>query len=267
MKGSVAAMLTAAIRPTSGPVWVVLTADEEVGFGGAWSVVESSKHFEDLKRRNPVAIIGEPTGGTVLHGHKGGVVWSLVATGSQGHSSFGVGESATRRLLPALQTVSEVVETLRSDPKFSDRRFDPPGPTPNVRIVDSSPAVNVTSSTARIQVFVRLTPDLDLRRFEDQLASAAARCEGVSFSTTPTWNALYRDPESQYLKDLCALTGQPSATAAYGTDGCVFRDVRRIAVCGPGLIDQAHTTDEYITLDALRAGVGLYRRLLGRFAG
>jgi acetylornithine deacetylase len=33
-------------------------------------------------------------------------------------------------------------------------------------------------------------------------------------------------------------------------------------ICGPGNIDQAHTPDEYITLDQLDKGVNLFKRLI-----
>ena len=266
MKGSVAAMLVAARQSTDGPVWIVLTADEEVGFGGARSVVAESKGYRDLVARQPVCLIGEPTQRRVLHGHKGGVVWTLQADGEQGHSSFGTEQSASRRLLRTLGTLSEIVESLATDPQYRDERFEPPGPTPNVQFSDASPAVNITSSRATARVFVRVTPVMDLRPIAERLEQAC-RDAGVSLRQTPVWPALYRDPSSETIRALCEVTGGPSRTAAYGTDGCVFSEPERIAVCGPGSIDQAHTTDEFITLDELRGGVDLYGRMLERFAG
>ena len=265
MKGSVAAFLTAAEATTSGPVWVALTSDEETGFGGARAVAKQSAIYRDLLARQPAAIIGEPTERRVLNGHKGGVVWTLVAEGTQGHSSFGTDASATLRLLPVLDVVREIVAELQTDDAYHDDRFTPPGTTPNLRLTDSSPALNVTSAEATARLFVRLMPDVDVTTLSERLRKAA-ESHGVEFRSSPVWPAFYRDPQSPFVQRMCELTGSQPATAAYGTDAAVFRNVERTIVCGPGSIEQAHTTDEFIELSELEQGVTLYRRLLAEFA-
>ena len=264
MKGSVAAMLTAAARSSHETLWVVLTSDEESGFNGARAIRDRSRMYPVLRKSGSVAIIGEPTLGRPVHGHKGGAIWKLAATGVQQHSSFGTEAAATLRLLPVLSTLQEIVALLQTDPFYRDGRFEPPGTTPNVRLLDASPALNVTSSAAHAEIFLRTLPGVDLSPLRDRLA-AAADAAGIDFETRES-SALFRDPESPFLRELQRLTGHPAATVCYGTDGCIFGDLKEIAVCGPGSIEQAHTTDEFITVEELHAGVRLYEKLIERFA-
>ena len=259
MKGSIAAMLTAAAGGDD-PAYIVLTADEETGFGGARSICERSTLYRELLDDNVGGIIGEPTLGQVVHGHKGGVVWTLEATGTQGHSSFGVEDSATLKLMAALTPLRELIARIETE--YIDDRFHPPGPTPNVMLTDATPAINVTSALATARVFLRATPRMDVDRLTDE-AKSLASAYGLTFRSTPPSPAFFRSADSPYIAGLCERTGTTRPeTVSYGTDACIFGDVPNLAVCGPGSIEQAHTRDEWISLDELESGVDLFANLL-----
>ena len=49
---------------------------------------------------------------------------------------------------------------------------------------------------------------------------------------------------------------------AYATDGAMFGDLKQLCVIGPGDIAQAHTSDEWIALEQLERGTGLYSRMI-----
>ena len=53
---------------------------------------------------------------------------------------------------------------------------------------------------------------------------------------------------------VCNLTGDNSrGTVAFGTEAGLFQEIGiSTVVCGPGSIEQAHTIDEYVTLDQLK---------------
>ena len=261
MKGSVAAMLTAA-EQCDAAAYVVLTADEETGFGGAKSVVAESRLYRDLLAADARGIIGEPTLGQVVCGHKGGFVWTIEATGTQRHSSFGTDDSATLRLLAVLPTLNDLVSEMQSEERFRDVRFDPPGPTPNVMLADAAPAINVTSAKATARVFVRTTPDFPAAELTDAMRRACER-ESVAFRAPDPSPAFFRNADDPYVRGMCERTGTKRATTvAYGTDACIFGSVPKLVVCGPGGIEQAHTKDEWIAVDELHRGVELYASLL-----
>ncbi len=54
-------------------------------------------------------------------------------------------------------------------------------------------------------------------------------------------------------------------TVCYGTDAAVFSELGRVVVCGPGDIAQAHTKDEWISLEQLEKGTDVYRRAIERW--
>ena len=49
---------------------------------------------------------------------------------------------------------------------------------------------------------------------------------------------------------------------AYGTDGACFSELSDVVVFGPGDIRQAHTDDEWITLEQLEKGTDAFGRLM-----
>lgn len=75
MKGSIACMLAAAgdvsAEQLKRPVYIVCTADEEIGFAGARLVASQSRLYAEMVAGDAQGIIGEPTGLQVVHAHKG----------------------------------------------------------------------------------------------------------------------------------------------------------------------------------------------------
>jgi len=68
------------------------------------------------------------------------------------------------------------------------------------------------------------------------------------------------------LRKLVEVTNtNESRTVAYGTDGSCFTDLKDIVVLGPGDILQAHTDDEWISLEQLQRGTDLYASLIQRW--
>jgi len=68
------------------------------------------------------------------------------------------------------------------------------------------------------------------------------------------------------VREMLELTGRERArTVCYGTDGAMFTELKQLVVFGPGDIAQAHTHDEWITLDQLRRGSEAYTKLIRRW--
>ena len=93
MKGSVASMLAAAERFEAAelkqPVYVACTADEEIGYGGAIQVKETSRFYREMVEAQTRTIVGEPTLLDVVYAHKGGCSFEATARGESAHSSTG----------------------------------------------------------------------------------------------------------------------------------------------------------------------------------
>lgn len=162
MKGSVACALAAAGRfdPTKliEPIYIVCTADEEVGFHGARHVVEHSSFYREMVASQSRAIIGEPTEMSVVHAHKGIFGFRAIAHGKAAHSSTREGTNANLIMIPFLDEMKRIHDETRSDPRWLNDDFDPPWISWNIGINDLNCAVNITAPLSICTVYFRPMP-------------------------------------------------------------------------------------------------------------
>jgi acetylornithine deacetylase len=86
---------------------------------------------------------------------------------------------------------------------------------------------------------------------------------GLEFDVVFSGEPLYTSPDSPFVRDMLLLSGHTAAyTVAYGTDGAVLPELTNPVVFGPGDIAQAHTDDEWISLEQLDLGTRLYRKAI-----
>lgn len=265
MKGSLATMLSAAetvpIESQRAPLWIVCTADEEVGFQGATEVVENSAGYRDIVQAQPVAIIGEPTSLGVVHAHKGIAGLSFTSEGRAAHSSTTLGINANEALVPLLQLLLRQCEKTREDSQYQHDAFDPPTLSWNFGVSDRMTTVNVTPGRSTAWLSYRPMPGIDADDLISELVDLANR-QGLQIEAFSGCGPVWTDPGAACVKTFCELAGVQPTTACYGTDGGVFSELEQRIVCGPGSIEQAHTTDEWIEIDQLRKGIDLYRKAI-----
>lgn len=266
MKGSVACMLAAAEATKNetlkAPLYVIATADEEVGMYGARMLVERSKIYREIVANQSRAIIGEPTELDVVHAHKGGRAMTVTSVGRAAHSSTGLGRNANMAMVPFLVGIKQIHDEMESDKRWRDERFSPSSPTMNIVIRDTNNAINITSPKSECIVYFRPMPGQDADEAVDRIRQLA-ETQSLKFELMFAGSPLFTDPKSHFIQELLPLTDRTaSRTVAYGTDGAVFTELKNIVVLGPGSISQAHTDDEWIELDQLQKGTALYERLV-----
>lgn len=268
MKGSLAVMLSAVAALSPGdqtaPLWIVATADEEVGFAGAKQLVGNSPGYRQLVAAQPLAIIGEPTRLAVVHAHKGIVGFRITSQGRAAHSSTTAGINANEAMVPMLVELLELAQLTRDDPRYWDARFDPPVLSWNFGVSDRADAVNVTPRQSVAWFSMRPMPSVD---GEDLVARAQRKAAtlGLQFERIEGGQPVWCDPDAACIQAMCELAGGGPQTVCYGTDGGEFAELSQRLVCGPGDIAQAHTSDEWIELDQIRRGIDLYTRAIVRW--
>ncbi|MCC9656934.1 M20 family metallopeptidase [Rhodopirellula halodulae] len=274
MKGSLAAMLAAveAVKQEdqSAPIWIVCTADEEVGLRGARELVRRSEAYQEIVRHDPLTLIGEPTELQVVYAHKGMSGFRVVSHGRAAHSSTDEGVNANVSMIPLLQTVLELHERVQSDPMLRDDRFDPPTLTFNFGISDHAEATNIVPDRSELWANWRTMPNVDGACLIDD-AKAAAEALGLEFRGYSAVAPLETPIDDPALLRMCQLAQQYGAdqkpmTVCYATDGAALETLSHRVVCGPGSIRQAHTVDEYIEVESLESGVSLFRDAIQAFA-
>ena len=268
MKGSLVAMISAVARIAASqqraPIWIVCTADEEVGFVGAKNMVRHSNEYRAIVDAQPLAIIGEPTQLEVVHAHKGIVGVRITSRGRAAHSSTTAGINANKAMVPMLQTLLEIDERTQGDERYLDRRFDPPVLSWNFGVSDGCSAVNVTPGQSVAWISLRPMPEINGQDLLQEV-SERAHSLGLEFKVFEGGSPLWIDPKSTAIRELCAIAGGVPKTVCYGTDGGEFNELRHRVVCGPGDIAQAHTTDEWLALDQLAKGIDLYEKAIHRW--
>ncbi|TWU45208.1 Acetylornithine deacetylase [Novipirellula aureliae] len=268
MKGSIAAFL-AAVQQVSQtkqtrPLWIIATADEETGFGGAKHVVAESEMYRQIVAGQPLAIIGEPTLLNVVHAHKGIVGFRIRSHGRAAHSSRGDGVNANVAMIPMLNKIAELHRRTLEDKRYHDERFDPPTLSWNFGFTDHDTALNVTAALSEAWVSFRMMPEID---GEDLIAEARQFAEvlNLEFHRVDGGPPLWMPADSKSVRSMCELAATEPITECYSTDGGQFTQLDQRLVIGPGDIAQAHTSDESIALDQLDRGTEFYRQAIERW--
>lgn len=264
MKGSLAAFLEASEKidrsDIKRPLWVVCTADEEVGFAGIRRF-RDHQQYASMLTHQPVAIIGEPTSMQVVHAHKGGERWDFTANGLAAHSGTDGGVNANEAIAPVLDELSKIATLSRRDRSLQNDAFDPNHLCINFGIENPASAVNITAAWARIWVFLRRMPGVDHEPLIERVVEVAKK-NGVDAKRLDSVPPLHVSPEMPHIAGTSRLVGHPPRTVGFGTDGGELSDLSRRIVIGPGDIQQAHTSDEFIELAELQRGVEIYEQMI-----
>ena len=266
MKGSIACMLAAAQRfdwhQLKKPLYFVCTADEEVGFFGIRNVIEHSKFYREMVDHGTKAIIGEPTNLEIVHAHKGSCRIIARATGRAGHSSEGVSHNSNLAIIPFAHEMLRIYEDTERTNQWQNNEFEPPSLTWNIGLRDDSPAMNVTAANSVCTVYVRPMPGVDIESLLQRTRGAAER-HGLSLQIVRACEPLWVDPNSAFVTEALQLVHRPkSKSVSYATDGGLLGELSEKIVFGPGGIAQAHTHDEWISLEQLARGTELYEKMI-----
>lgn len=262
MKGSLAAAMTACamIEPSqqSKPIYFIVTSDEEVGMGGAKIVNAESEFFQEMVETGTVGIVGEPSLLSVIHAHKGGQRLAVRARGRSAHTSTNDGINANYQLIPALNDLLAIRTISESDPRFQNTMFDPPTLSWNMTITNEPEAVNVTPSLAQVNIFLRSMPDVDHSPLLNKIADLCKE-HCLEFDQRDAVNPWQVDPDSDWIQAMLQIVGQSaSKSVCFATDAGVLQRLERLLICGPGNIEQAHRSDEWISLEQLELGANAY---------
>ena len=244
-------------------VLIVGEADEELGSLGVNDVLDF------LGDRRPDWVLAtEPTDLRLINAHKGVVHARICAHGRACHSSDpGLGRNAIVLLAQAILAIesSAAVFTTRPHPQL--------GPaTLSVGVVRGGQAPNIVPDEARIWVDRRTLPDESAESVQQQVA-AALEDAGLAEDVVVEACSEEKPPLETAVDALATVATAEAMTAeglsaepahvAFGTDAGVFgRAGLPGIVLGPGSIDVAHTSREFVPMEEVEAMVRIFERLL-----
>lgn len=226
-------------------------------------------------KRIAAAVVGEPTDLKVVIAHKGYLRFTLTTHGVAAHSSNPEkGDSAIHQM-------AEVIRWVRDElPDFWSSQTHPilGSPTISIGKIWGGNAVNVVPDRCVIEIDRRVLPNEDLDSIRADVARGIkdlmARDRSLKVSFKPEYpddSGLDTPPDSPIvITALAALrtAGLPESYLSpigvrYGTNASTLWGMGKIPsiVLGPGSILQAHTDNEFISLDELALAPRVYAEL------
>jgi acetylornithine deacetylase len=235
-KGIAAAMLVAADRlATAGEerVDLLFVVGEERGSDGA-------RIANQLPATSKFLINGEPTESILASGSKGALRFIARTRGREAHSAYPhLGESAIEpmlRLLPELKSLK-----MPSDEILGET-------TVNIGLIRGGTEANIIPGLAEAEMMIRLVGDpAPVKAVIDAWADGRAEIEYGAYTPAMHFHT---------------VPGFDKKPVAFATDVPLLTNWGTPLLFGPGSIHVAHTPDEFVAVDELRASVDHYERLV-----
>ncbi len=261
-KGAVAAMLAACARlvrgerPTSGTLILAAVADEEAEGSGSRYLVAAGG------TRANAAVIGEPTDNRVNLGCRGSYRAKVRFAGAAAHSSD---PSRGDNAIYHAARFALVAEAWHRD--LAQRSVPS---VVSATVIAGGSKVNIIPEWCDVQIDRRLAPGESVRdgerELEERLRQLAAQDPSARWSIdlvdTPKPSSVL-DAAHPFAQLALGVTGQANGDFFRGGTDMPYLADAGIAcvILGPGSLDQAHTADEWVTLEQLEEAALLYERL------
>lgn len=251
--------------PLKQPIIVLVTADEESSMNGARALVS------DRITTGRYAVIGEPTELAPIRMHKGILMESIRVRGQSGHSS----NPALGR--NALESMNQVMSELIALRDILQARYRNPGfavqtPTMNLGCIHGGDGANRICEECELHFDLRLLPGMDnddVRRQIQQRLTPIAERSGTDIVLSSLFEGIepFAEDEHSALIQACEkLTGKRSESVAFATEAPFMQQLgMQTVVLGPGSINQAHQSDEFIDISQIEPAVRIIRGLIEKF--
>lgn len=234
-KGIAAAMLVAAdslVKAGEDRIDLLFVVGEEAGSDGA-------RAANNLQATSRFLVNGEPTESKLASGAKGSLRVTVRTRGREAHSAYShLGESAIEPLIKLLPTIHDL--PLPSDPVLGET-------TANIGLIRGGTGANIVPSNAEAELMIRLVGDVKpMKEMITKWAKGRAEIEFGSHIPAMRFHI---------------VDGFEVAPMAYTSDIPLLPRWGTPLLFGPGSIHVAHTPDEYIDVNELRASVDAYERI------
>lgn len=238
---------------------IAATVDEEVTAHGAPAFAEWVRSQEIQLDQLAVA---EPTLCGPVVAHKGGLRVAFTIHGKPAHSSQPhLGQNA-------IVAGAEVVRALQAEhERLQPFASGPLGPgTLAVTLIRGGSGTNVVPAECWISTDRRLLPGEDPDAAAEQIIRVAREACPLPLDAEVNLkiNPFYQEADSPWIRQLSEWSGRAPAVVPYCTNAWAYGGLaRETAVIGPGSIDQAHGTEEWVEISELEKMAGVFARWWG----
>jgi acetylornithine deacetylase len=264
-------------RPLARPIHLAFSYDEEIGCVGVRGLI---RRLERMAMKPIGCFVGEPTGMSVVVGHKAKRSFTVTVQGRTCHSSLApAGVNAVEYAARLIVKIRDINDRLARD-GARDPLYDVPFTTAHTGTVHGGTALNIVPDACVFEFEFRSIAADDLDVLVDEVKAyardvlepqmkAVAPQSAIVFEIKSGFPGLEAAPESGLVRLAKGFAGSDGhAKVAYGTEGGLF-DAAGIptVVVGPGSIDQAHKADEFIAVAELEKCGAFLDRLLAHCRG
>ncbi|MDA1275946.1 MAG: M20/M25/M40 family metallo-hydrolase [Verrucomicrobia bacterium] len=263
-KGSVSAMLTALLNVAGSPNRPKQTEIVFAGLIDEENSQEGSRALAGSKFKASLAVVGEPTRLKVVTAHKGDLWIRLDTVGKSAHGSR---PELGRNAVHAMAQIVDLLETRYAESLRTRKHPLLGSPTGNVGSISGGTQPNIVPGSCWISVDRRTIPGETEKKVYAEIKALLrqyGRSARLSNIRTAFCDPLETDPNHPLVRSFFRAAGQKHPE---GVD--FFCDAAVLAcagipsvVFGPGDIAQAHTADEWISLESLDKGTALLTRFL-----
>ena len=267
-KGSLAAMICAAASvPASDFTGTLIVSasicEEDMTTAAVNAILD--QHRADF------VVVGEPTSLLLGVAQKGRAGLIVEARGRSAHTSRPeLGDNAIYKMIEAISRIRAL--PLPSDPQLGN------GVCEVIEIdAEPKPSIGTVPHRCTARLALRLLPGESRQMVLDRIGNALDGMQGVSLTfteqTQTCWTGQsivleefvpgWKNPDEALAQRILDAL-QTTAFAAPYTTNASASAARGIPtfLLGPGAIDQAHTVDEWISLEQLDAAVDAYKKLI-----
>lgn len=265
MKGFLAVLL--ALIPTFQklkllkPIHFAFTCDEEIGCLGVDYLVD----FLEKKGIRPEGcIVGEPSNMEPIVGEKARRLYLFQVRGKAVHSSLAPnGCNAIEYTSRLICYINNLAKYVRENGPF-DEDFDFPFTTITTNVINGGTATNIIPGNCEFTLELRYINQFPFENFINQITnfineellpemrhtSSQASIDLELISDAPGFNAI---EDTKITTIVRAVTGiKKRSKVSYATESGTFQQARiPTLICGPGNIAQAHTPNEFISIEQL----------------
>ncbi|HAI14751.1 MAG TPA: hypothetical protein DCM28_23800 [Phycisphaerales bacterium] len=269
-KGTGAAMLWAMYQyakqdQQANNIALLFAQDEEYGMTGVRYFIKD--HLPTLNMKLRGVIVGEPTMCRPIYAHNGCLRVVIKTKGRSAHSSTPhLGHSAISDMVRIVDLLeSQYIPSLNATHEMTGKA------QASINLITGGSQINIIPDSCEIQMDRRIVPGEEPRAVYGQISTLLEEnLPGLdwqmdsSFLTPPLPPALDKTllHTVQKVLDVIGLDSKPLG-AAYATDaGDLGSNGIPTLVLGPGDIAQAHTKDEWISLEQLQLGVSVYQKIM-----
>lgn len=267
MKGGVAAMCAVLLKlarnrvKLSGTLTLVFVADEECGNLGM-------RNFLKTKRNAAFAVIGEPTGLQVAIAHRGVLRDHVDIVAHPYHAAMPfLQHNAMTDGAKAISAIFRMNEELK---QYHHEVLPAPGIA--VTMVEGYEKDNIVPGHVRLLTDFRILPGMsyeECRRLEEQALEGIENCRLSKHFFMPGGEI---DGRHEFVKRCCdigeQILGERQIPAAFGAscEQCflIGQGIPTV-ICGPGSLEQAHTSEEYVEEEQIRLAEKYYERIAMEF--